>query len=195
MAINKKYTTLYKRKKLGLTDYKSRLRLILSKKPRLVIRKSLNKFIAQLIIYDKNGDKILKSLNTNNLKKFGWNYHKGNMPSAYLLGLLIGLETKKLKINDVVLDIGLNESIKKSSLYSVLKGALDSGLNIPHNKEVLPDEDRIKGKHILDYYNKLSQNEKTKQFSKYLKNNVNPTNIIKEFDEAKSKILKEYKNA
>jgi hypothetical protein len=36
-------------------------------------------------------------------------------------------------------------STKGSKIYAVLKGALDAGLNVPHNDVVLPDEDRITG--------------------------------------------------
>src|SRR3989344_3254217 len=154
MALNKKYTVKYKRKKLGLTDYVARLKLLTSRKVRLVVRKSLNN----------------------------------------LTGLVIGLEAKNLKIKEAVLDIGLSESLKGSSLYSLLRGALDSGLIIPHSKEILPSEDRVSGKHIQDHYNLLSQDIKNKQFSKYLKNNINPGNIVKDFQEVKNKILNKYKN-
>lgn len=195
MAINKKYTVSYKRKRLGLTDYKSRLNLISSRKTRLVIRRYLNKLIIQLVNYNSKGDKVLISLDGNELRKYGWKYHLGNLPSAYLLGLIAGLEAKKIKIKEAVLDIGLIESLKGSSIYSALKGAVDSGLTVPHGKEILPNEDRVNGKHVMDYYNSLSQDKKNKIFSKYLKNNVNPANIVKDFQEIKSKILGKYKNA
>lgn len=195
MAINRKYTVAYKRKMLGLTDYRARLRLISSRKTRLVVRTSLNNFTAQLVNYDNKGDNVVKSINYKNLREYGWRYHSGNLPSAYLIGLIIGLEAKRLKIKDAVLDIGLNESIKGSSIYAVLKGALDAGLEVPHSKDILPSEDRISGKHIHDYYNLLPQDKKNKQFSEYLKNNVNPLNIIKDFQEVKQKILNKYKNA
>ncbi|MEK6835035.1 MAG: 50S ribosomal protein L18 [Nanoarchaeota archaeon] len=195
MTINKRYTVKYKRKMLGLTDYRARLRLIVSRKTRLVVRKSLNKIIAQLINYNTKGDNIIKTITSNNLNEYGWKYHPGNLPSSYLVGLIIGLEAKKLKIKEVVLDIGLRESIKGSAIYSLLKGALDSGLNIPFSQEILPSEDRISGKHIADYYNLLSQDKKNKQFSKYLKNKINPANIAKDFQDIKTKILNKYKNA
>lgn len=180
---------------LGLTDYRARLRLIVSRKTRLVVRKSLNKIIAQLINYNVKGDNIIRTITSNDLNEYGWKYHPGNLPSAYLVGLVVGLEAKKLKIKEVVLDIGLRESIKGSAIYSLLKGALDSGLNIPFSQEILPSEDRISGKHIADYYNLLSQDKKNKQFSKYLKNKVNPANMTKDFQDIKTKILNKYKNA
>ena len=194
MAINRKYSLRYKRKRKKLTNYRDRLRLILSKKIRLVVRRSLNNFTAQLVEYNSKGDQVKISMTANKLREYGWKYHSGNLSSAYLLGLIIGLEANKLKINEVVLDIGLNESIKGSSIYSFLKGALDSGLNIPHGEEVLPSEDRISGAHIANYFNTLSQDQRKKQFSKYLKNDVNPADITKDFKEVKSKILNKYKN-
>ena len=154
----------------------------------------MNNFTVQLVDYDIKGDKIVKTFNSGMLRNYGWKYHPGNLPSAYLLGLIIGFEAKKLKIKEAVLDIGLNKSVRGSSLYSLLKGALDSGLIIPHDKEIFPSEERITGKHIQDYYNLLPQDKKNKQFLKYLKDNINPADIVKDFQEVKNKILSKYKN-
>jgi len=49
------------------------------------------------------------------------------------------------------IDIGLESPVKKGVLYSCLKGALDAGLKIPHSEEILPSEERIKGKNPDDY--------------------------------------------
>ena len=78
MALNKRYSVRYRRKRLGLTDYRARLRLVLSKKTRLVVRRSLNNFIVQLINYNPDGDNIIKSFNNKNLKEYGWKYRFGN---------------------------------------------------------------------------------------------------------------------
>jgi len=194
MALNRIYNLGHRRKRLSLTNYRTRLKLLLSKKTRIVIRKSLNEMTVQLVNYNREGDKILKSFNSRILKIYNWKYHPGNIPSAYLLGLIVGLESEKINVKEAILDIGLKQSIKGSALYAALKGVLDGGLKIPHDKNILPEEDRIKGKHIFDYYAKLSQDKKIKQFSKYLKNNVNPSNIMKDFEETRLKIISEYKN-
>ncbi len=47
-----------------------------------------------------------------------------------------------------IFDIGLLRSIAKSREYAFLKGVVDSGVIIPHGKEVFPDESRILGKHL-----------------------------------------------
>ena len=191
MATDKRYTVKLRRRRLGKTDYKVRLRLLLSKKTRLVIRRSLKNFIAQLIDYNEKGDNVLITVNSRNLIKYGWNYHSGNLPSAYLTGLLLGIEAKKKRIKEAVLDMGLNESIKGSSIYALLKGIIDTGLLINHNKDILPSYERVSGKHISDYALKIKNNKDlyNKQFSKYLKNNTMPEDIIKQFEQVKAKIL------
>jgi|SRR3989344_2260491 len=138
--------TSYRRKMEGKTDYKKRLLLLKSRKPRLVIRKSLRNIQLQMISYGKDGDKVIVSSHSNQLKKFGWKYHNGNLSAAYLTGLIFGLKAKSKNIKEAVLDIGLYRSIKGSVLFAALKGAIESGLAIPHSKEILPDEKRIENK-------------------------------------------------
>ena len=79
-----------KRKIEGRTNYRKRLRLLLSNKPRLVIRRSLNKIISQIIEYHPKGDRTLVSCSSNELMKYGWKGGLKNTPAAYLSGLLIG---------------------------------------------------------------------------------------------------------
>jgi len=141
----------FKRKRLGKTDYRKRLKILLANKPRLVVRKSLKNISAQVIEYGENGDKVLLSAHSSELKKYGYDGSKGNIPISYLVGLLIGSKGKKKNIKELVLDIGLQKSVKGSRIYSVLKGCVDSGLSVPHSKEILPSDDRIKGKHIKNF--------------------------------------------
>ena len=195
MATNRNYTVRYRRKRNGKTDYKTRLKLLLSKKPRLVVRKLNNSIIAQIITYNKKGDNVLVSVTTNDLKKIGWKFHKGNLPSAYLVGLLIGKKAKKLGVKEVIFDLGINKSIHGSTYYASLKGVLDSGLNMPHDEKIIPSKDRISGKHIKDYALLLKKDPKkyNKQFSNYIKLNLNPEDITTNFEEIKNKILSEDK--
>lgn len=141
----------YKRKKEGKTDYKQRILLLKSRKLRLVIRKSLNNILLQIVEYSPDGDKVLISTHSNQLKKFNWKFHRSNMPSAYLTGLLCGMKAKSKKIKEAVLDIGLSKNVKKTAIYAALKGVIDAGLKVPASEEVFPSEDRISGKHISDY--------------------------------------------
>jgi large subunit ribosomal protein L18 len=135
----------------------------------LVIRKSLKNTIAQLVEYHDNGDKILLSASTKELEKnFSLKSSKKNIPAAYLLGLLVGKKALAKGIKKVIIDIGLYRSVKGSRLYAVLKGALDAGLDIPHNKEVLPSQDRLEGKHITAHYQKLNKQYKVPDLGKHI---------------------------
>ena len=190
MSSNKTYTVAYRRKREGKTNYKKRLSLIKSGKPRLVIRKSLKSTTLQIISFDPKGDKIIAAVNSNELKKLGWDYNKANLPSAYLAGLLLAQNAKQKNISEAILDIGLQISIKGSRLYSALKGLIDNGLDIAVDEKILPVEDRITGKHIADYAEKLkcSSEKYNKQFSSYIKINLKPEDIAKKFEEIKNKI-------
>ena len=193
MATNKNYTVMFRRKRLKKTDYRARLRFLVSRKNRLVVRKSNNKIYLQIINYDTKGDKVLLAINSGNLKKYGWGYKLNNLPACYLTGLLLGTNAKKHKLNEVILDMGLNVSVKGSAFYAALKGVVDSGLNIPYDNKILPSEDRVKGKHIHDYALLIKKQPEAykKQFSAYLNKNINPEDIIKNFEEVKQKILQE----
>ncbi len=140
-----------KRERLGKTDYRKRLKILLAKKPRLVVRKSLKNIIAQIVEYEEEGDKVIIAAHSSELRKYGYGDIKGNIPESYLVGLLIAGKAKKKEIKELVLDIGLQKSVKGSRIYSLLKGCIDGGLNIPHSEKILPSDDRVKGKHIKDF--------------------------------------------
>jgi len=143
------YLIHFKRRREKKTNYKNRLALIKSGKTRLVIRKSLSNISVQFIDYKHNGDATITSATSVELKKLGWS-NTGNICAAYLTGLLAGKKAKNKKIEEAILDLGLQTSTKGSRIYAALKGVLDSGVKVPHSKEILPSEDRIKGKHISE---------------------------------------------
>jgi len=188
MKIGPRYGIPLKRRMERKTDYRKRLKLLYSKKPIMMVRKSLKHIRAQIIEYNPKGDNTLVYATTQDLKKFGWN-GSSNLVSAYLLGLLIGKKALKKKINSAVLDIGLQPSVKGSKVYAVLKGALDAGLSIPHSPEILPSEDRISGKHIVDYAQKLKK-ENLKKYKEQFSTSK-PEQLPEMFEKVKSKILKE----
>ena len=72
MKLTPTYRPQYKRRRLGKTNYKKRLQLLSSGIPRLVVRKSLNYIRAQIIEFDKKGDKTVASANSRELKKLGF---------------------------------------------------------------------------------------------------------------------------
>src|SRR5579885_3036021 len=168
------YRLKFRRRRENKTDYNKRKVFITSGKIRFCVRKS-NKYLrVQLIKPSIKGDLTLLSISSKELKKFGWPFSCKNLPASYLLGYLAGLKAIKKGIEEAVLDLGLYTPTKGNRIFAVLKGALDAGMKIPVSEEILPSEERIKGLHIKEYFEKLKESgEHEKRFSGYLKNNVN----------------------
>lgn len=185
------YTVQFRRKMKGLTNYRKRLKILMSNKPRLVVRKSLKNIQAAIVEYNQKGDVVKASAHSSNLKKYGWTYNTGNLPAAYLVGFLLG-KSANGEFDTVVLDIGLNKSVMGSKIYAVLAGALDGGLKVLCSKEILPSKERIMGKHIMDYNALLKKDDAAfkKQFGSYLKGNNDLSNIAEKFKDVKNNIDK-----
>jgi len=166
------------------------LRMLVSGKTRLVARISLKNVLLQLVQYETDGDKILASAHSRELRKYGWEYNGANMSSAYLVGLLIAIKAKKKGIKDAIFDCGLRKVSSRGVLITTLKGAVDGGLKIPHNEEMFPDESRISGEHIAKYSKSLKQEDYRKKFSNYIKSGIKPEDIQKKFTETKENILR-----
>jgi large subunit ribosomal protein L18 len=144
------YTMPFKRRREGKTDYKRRLKLLSSKNPRLVVRRSLKYLTASVVEFSEKGDRTLATVSSKELKKMNWKFAADNLPASYLTGLMLGKKIAKMNIKEVVLDSGLHPSTKGSRIYALAKGVLDSGIKVPISEEVFPSEDRIKGKHISE---------------------------------------------
>ncbi|MFH1586930.1 MAG: 50S ribosomal protein L18 [Candidatus Diapherotrites archaeon] len=148
MSHKSTYATPFRRRKEQKTNYKKRLALLKSKQLRLVVRKSNNNLIAEVVEYFKAGDKTRVFVHSNELKDFGWTRHAGNIPAAYLTGYLCGKKAVKEKIESAILDMGLNTPVHGSRIFAGLKGAIDGGLKIKADEKVFPSGERIRGGHI-----------------------------------------------
>lgn len=148
LAHHARYHVKFRRRREGKTDYRQRLRLLLSGKPRAVVRHSLKYVTVQLVNYIPEGDQVVFTHTSKNLKKLGWNFGTNNVPAAYLVGYSAGKEAKKRGIERAVLDIGRFKPVKGCKIFAALKGLVDAGLEIPHGEHIFPEEDRIYGKHI-----------------------------------------------
>ena len=192
MAKKKPKAVLYRRKKELKTNYLKRLKLLLCRKPRVVVRFTNRKIIAQIVEFTSTSDKVLMGVDSSHLKKQGWNYSLKNTPAAYLTGLLLG-KVAAGKYADLVLDTGFKLPLKKGKTYAFLKGLLDAGLNVYQSdkKSIYPDDKRITGEHIVSYAAGLKENKLVynKVFAQYLKESNSPENITKCFNEVKRKIV------
>jgi len=192
MARNSRYCVPFRRRREGKTDYKAREAFVLSGKPRLVARGTLDNMIAQIIVAKPIGDEVLVSAHSKELaKKYGWKGPRGNIPTAYLTGLLCGLKAKARGTREAILDMGLHSPSKGARVLAVLKGVLDAGINVPCSREKLPDETRIKGEHITQYAQSLASDLEAYQsrFSKYLEQKLPPENLPKHFEKVKEDLI------
>jgi large subunit ribosomal protein L18 len=153
MAVHGKNQRLkYKRRRTGETDYRRRLKLLRGEMPRAVVRVSNTKVVAQIVNYEKDGDKIAVQSNSSELRGLGWPKDASikSVPSAYLTGYSLGKKAVAAGIEEAVLDIGLAASTRGSRVFSALKGMIDAGVWLPHSEDVLPSEDRVNGAHISE---------------------------------------------
>ena len=168
MATGPRYKVPLRRRKEGKTDYHIRYKLLLSKRPRVVVRKSNASTTLQLVVAELEGDKTLLTVNSRELRDFGFSSAVGNLPAAYLTGLLFGKRMLALGAEGGIADIGLHASTKGNRIYAAIKGVVDAGVDVPNSPEIFPDEERIRGEHIKSH----TGNE-----------------IVAQFEAAKEKIL------
>jgi large subunit ribosomal protein L18 len=98
-----------------------------------------------------DGDRTLVAANSSELSEFGFKGSLSSTPAAYLTGLLFAAKARNAKNHAAVLDIGLNRATPGARVFAALKGALEGGLEVPHGEEILPDDARVKGAHIVAY--------------------------------------------
>ncbi|MFW9855904.1 MAG: 50S ribosomal protein L18 [Candidatus Thorarchaeota archaeon] len=196
MAKGARYRVPFRRRREGKTNYHLRRRLVRSNETRAVVRLTNNHCLIQFIDARINGDFTLSSAHTRELtKEFQWGEATSNIPSAYLVGFLAGLKGQKAGIQRAILDAGLNPPVYGSRLFAALKGIVDSGLEVPHSEKVFPTEERLKGRHIAEYARILKQNDMERfeiQFSKYIKQKIDPTKLTDLFENTKNAIETKY---
>lgn len=196
MAEGPSYRVPFRRRREGKTDYESRRALVLSKLPRLVIRRTLKHTIAQVIAAKASGDVVITSAHSRELMKvFGWQGSCKNMSAAYLTGLLCGYRANAHGMKKAVLDIGLQRPSRGSRVFAVLNGVLDAGILVPHDEKILPDEKRMRGNHIVDYASQLLSDPAAyqKRFSKQLSRKLRPEQLSEHFSLTKEKITSSFK--
>ncbi|KAA0009037.1 MAG: 50S ribosomal protein L18 [Thermoplasmata archaeon] len=143
------YRPMFKRHRLGITDYRKRKKLLKSRKIRAVIRKSLNHIRVQFVQYKEDGDVVLASAISSDLTKYGWKKTpKDTTSAAYLTGMLAGKRAKEKGIEECIVDIGRYTPTKGSRVFAAVKGIIDAGIMCPADESVFPSEDRILGKHL-----------------------------------------------
>ena len=144
-----RYHVKTRRHRNGRTDYRKRLRLLRSRKIRIVVRKSIRHTQVQFVDYHQVGDSVLVTALSDELtKKYNWKHSTATTPAAYLTGFIAGKRALAKGITEGILDIGRSVPTSGSKMFAALKGVLDAGISCPHDEGMLPSDDRILGKHL-----------------------------------------------
>jgi large subunit ribosomal protein L18 len=183
------YTSTFRRIREKKTNYRKREKLLVGRKDFVTVNVSDQNISAQLIRPDLLGDKVMASVHSNELLSYGWKGSRKNIPSCYLVGLLLGKKCLQKKISSAILYIGKRHFTTK--IAACLKGLAEAGLEMPFSEDVLPSDDRIQGNHIADYAKKLKENDDLykSRFSSNLGSGLEPEKYPSNFSEVKDKIV------
>lgn len=176
-------------------------------KYRLVVRFTNTDVICQIIYSKIEGDYVLSSAYAHELPDYGVKVGLTNYAAAYCTGLLCArrvlatLGIDKTEFNDedgprpfkAFLDVGLRRTSTGAKVFAAMKGAVDGGLNVPHNEKRFPGYNKEKetldgevlrkhifGGHVADYMRQLKEEDEEaykKQFSRFIKHGVTADNI------------------
>lgn len=148
MATGPRYFVPFRRRKEGKTDYYKRAKLVVSDRPRMVVRKTNRQILIQLVAAEMTGDVTMVTASSAELGKYGYTGSPSATPAAYLTGMLFAVKALNSDQERAVLDIGLHRATPGNRVFAALKGAVAAGLDVPHGEQMLPDDDRAKGAHI-----------------------------------------------
>jgi len=191
-----------------------------SPKYRLVVRFTNTDVIAQILYSKIVGDIVIASAYAHELKRYGIPAGLTNYAGAYATGLLLARRTlAKLKLDTkyagntnvngedfnvspvesgarpfrALLDVGLARTSTGAKVFSVLKGATDGGIDIPHSVsrfvgfgseskklDAAVLRKHIFGGHVADYMRSLKEDDEERyntQFSAFIKHKITAEGI------------------
>jgi len=190
LARGPRYRVPYRRRREAKTNYRIRRIMAPSGRTRFVVRASNKHIVVQLITSRIVGDVVHTQANSSELQKYGWLGGKKNTSAAYLLGLLAGRKALSLGIDAAILDLGLAPPTKGAKVFAAVKGALDAGLEIPCDRDIIPELGRIEGQSISKYAASFEdKSEFERVFSGYLKRGLNPQDLPGHFKTVKVGIM------
>ncbi len=188
-----KYVPVFRRRRMGATDYRARKKVITSSVPLLAVRVSSKNVSAQFIRPKAEGDQVLSSAHSRNLRKLGWKGSPKSVPACYLLGLLAGKRAKEHGVEKAYLYSGLSPFVSGSRVSALVKGVKDAGVDVPISDEAVPSEERITGKAAAAYAKSLLTEDKAKYskvFSGLLRTGFKPEEYAENAIALKRAILK-----
>jgi large subunit ribosomal protein L18 len=189
LARGPRYRVQYRRRRENKTDYVTRRALVTTGVPRLVVRVSNRNVIAQVTNAEIQGDYVIAQATSRDLGQFGWKAGGKNTSAAYLVGYLAAKRALEAGIERANLDIGLKRATPGGKVFAAAKGAIDAGLNIPCDSDIVPLNERVSGSVIAEYAEQLEDPlEYEKRFSVYLRRGLRPEELPAHFEEVKALI-------
>lgn len=185
--------------------------------------------ICQVVAAQIVGDQVICSAYSHELPKYGIKCGLTNFSASYATGLLlarrllsqyglaevyVGKEEADGELFEVeeeenrrpfkaILDVGLIRTTTGNKVFAAMKGAVDGGMNIPHNEKRFPAyseedgfnaevlKDRILGAHVAEYMTLLKDENPEKyekQFALFVKNGITPDKVEEMYKTAHKKI-------
>jgi large subunit ribosomal protein L18 len=187
------YVPIFRRRRNGETDYRARKKMISSSDPILAVRVSSKNVSAQFIRPEPEGDRVLSSSHSRNLRKMGWNGSLKSIPACYLLGLLAGKKAKESGVEKANLYSGVSRFVDGSRVSALVKGVKDAGVDVPMSDEAAPSEESLSGKVTADYAKSLLAENKerySRLFSGLIKAGFKPEEYAENAMAIKMVILK-----
>jgi len=203
-------------------------------KYRFVVRRTKRDISCQIFSSDLTHDVCVQSAYAHELRRYGVRSGFTNYAAAYCTGLLLARRINnkyKLKYEGVavadgedfeveadpedkapfkaLLDVGLARTTTGARVFGALKGAVDGGLNIPHNSKRFPgtelDGKEIKANaethkkyitagHVADYMRKLAEDDEEaykRQFSRSIKLKIGADDLEAVYTKAHAAIRKD----
>ncbi len=153
----------HRRRREQKTDYQQRKKLIKSGKARAVVRTSNKHTRTHLAQFKPEGDENSAQAVSSELEEYGWEHNTGNLPAAYLTGFLTGMKAEK---DEAILDLGIKEKKDGGRIFAAIQGMNDAGIEIPVGEEAVPEEERLRGEHIVE----ITGEEVSKNFEEVKEN-------------------------
>ncbi|XP_029440031.1 60S ribosomal protein L5-like isoform X1 [Rhinatrema bivittatum] len=200
-------------------------------KYRLIVRISNRDIVSQIAYARIEGDAIVCAAYAHELPRYGVKAGLTNYAAAYCTGLLLARRLlQKFGLDKIYegqveitgdefnmesvegqpgafscyLDVGLARTTTGNRVFSVLKGAVDGGLVIPHSTKRFPGYDTeskefkaevhrryIYGQNVADYMKDLAEEDQDafrKQFSQYIKQGISADLMQAMYQKAHSSI-------
>ena len=186
------YNLTLKRNRQRKTNYRKRAALLLSRSSFIVAKISDQNISSQVLKPTINGDIVICSAHSRELRKYGWKGSMNSLPACFLTGFLLGKKSVANTTNNAILYTGTDSFT--SRVAACLKGIVAAGVNVPVSQENLPIDDRINGKHIAEYAKILKADEVKYNsiFSMLIKEGLNPEDYPSHFEATKHKISEDF---